>query len=413
MRQKEITNDDDYLNKSCFNNGDLKLEKMGIDDIIVGAGATLTHTLGKDGHRVHAIERDLTEVDRIVIELLQPGGYLKLIVLGIEDCVDEIDSQRVLGYALFKDGKNAKLSYPWEKFVFDVSGRIFHNGHFIQRIVWLEQGTVTYLLEENGTIKGVQYKNKAGEEIKAYAPLTIVDIPSCFVGLILENCELPFPSHGHVIGDPSPILFYPINSTEAPPHFYDSFIATIDKGRIRIMQNRSMSADPHPIPGALLMGDAFNMHHPLIGGCMTVALSDIVVGAQTDTELKEKKLRIEDTLNATKVVAKEGIVVGGGYTLLRLAAKVHAVKLTLDNDEQKVETYIVKRPLSYPRKLIAKNASDSGSVVMEKVLSSDNFKYGYNATTGKYEDLMTTGIIDPTKIYWGFQKISSHDDKVL
>ncbi|KAF6142153.1 hypothetical protein GIB67_037071 [Kingdonia uniflora] len=157
MRKGEITNDDDCLNKSYFNNGDLKLEKMGTDDIIVGVGVVgvaLAHTLGKDGRRVHEIERDWAEPDRIVGELLQPG-----------DCVDEIDAQRVLGYALFKDGKNAKLSYPLEKFDYDVSGRSFHNGCFIQRIVQLEQGTVTYLLEENGTIKGVQYKNKAGEEI--------------------------------------------------------------------------------------------------------------------------------------------------------------------------------------------------------------------------------------------------------
>jgi squalene monooxygenase len=112
---------------------------------------------------VHVIERDLTEPDRIVGELLQPGGYLKLIELGLQgkacfisslcitafsssiisitlssffhlDCVDEIDAQRVLGYALFKDGKNTKLSYPLEKFHSDVAGRSFHNGRFIQRM---------------------------------------------------------------------------------------------------------------------------------------------------------------------------------------------------------------------------------------------------------------------------------------
>ncbi|RVX23200.1 Squalene monooxygenase [Vitis vinifera] len=289
----------------------------------------------KDGRRVHIIERDLTEPDRIVGELLQPGGYLKLIELGLEDCVEEIDAQRVLGYALFKDGKNTRLSYPLEKFHSDVAGRSFHNGRFIQRMrekaaslsnVRMEQGTVTSLLEENGTIKGVQYKTKAGQELKAYAPLTIVcdgcfsnlrrslcnpkvDVPSCFVGLVLENCQLPFANHGHVIlADPSPILFYPISSTEVrclvdvpgqklpsiangemanhlktrvapqlPPQLYDAFISAIDQGKIRTMPNRSMPADPYPTPGALLMGDAFNMRHPLTGGGMTVALSDIVV----------------------------------------------------------------------------------------------------------------------------------------
>ncbi|XP_021294043.1 ruBisCO large subunit-binding protein subunit beta, chloroplastic [Herrania umbratica] len=124
----------------------------------------------------------------------------------------------------------------------------------------------------------------------------------------------------------------------------------------------------------------------------------IQVGAQTETELKEKKLRVEDALNATKAAVEEGIVVGGGCTLLRLAAKVDVIRETLDNDEQKVGADIVKRALSYPMKLIAKNAGVNGSVVIEKVLSSDNPNYGYNAATGKYEDLMAAGIIDPTKV---------------
>eukprot|EP00252_Welwitschia_mirabilis_P007600 TRINITY_DN1912_c0_g1_i4.p1 TRINITY_DN1912_c0_g1~~TRINITY_DN1912_c0_g1_i4.p1 ORF type:complete len:595 (-),score=123.76 TRINITY_DN1912_c0_g1_i4:387-2171(-) len=123
----------------------------------------------------------------------------------------------------------------------------------------------------------------------------------------------------------------------------------------------------------------------------------IQVGAQTETELKEKKLRVEDALNATKAAVEEGIVVGGGCTLLRLATKVDDIMNTLENDEQKIGAVIVKRALSYPLKLIAKNAGVNGSVVVEKVLASDNPKYGYNAATGKYEDLMAAGIIDPTK----------------
>lgn len=124
----------------------------------------------------------------------------------------------------------------------------------------------------------------------------------------------------------------------------------------------------------------------------------IQVGAQTETELKEKKLRVEDALNATKAAVEEGIVVGGGCTLLRLSSKVDAIRDKLDNDEEKVGADIVKRALSYPLKLIAKNAGVNGSVVSEKVLSSDNPRYGYNAATGQYEDLMASGIIDPTKV---------------
>ncbi|KAG2698882.1 hypothetical protein I3760_07G168400 [Carya illinoinensis] len=319
-------------------NGECRSIEGDVDVIIVGAGvagSALAHTLGKDGRKVHMIERDLSEPDRIVGELLQPGGYLKLIELGLQDCVEDIDAQRVFGYALFKDGKNTRLSYPLEKFHSDVSGRSFHNGRFIQRMrekaaslpnIRLEQGTVTSLLEENGTIKGVQYKTKDGKELAAHAPLTIVcdgcfsnlrrslcnpqvDVPSSFVGLVLENCELPYANHGHVVlADPSPILFYPISSTEVrclvdvpgqkvpsisngemakylktmvapqvPPEIYDSFVAAVDSGNIRTMPNRSMPAAPQPTPGALLMGDAFNMRHPLTGGGMTVALSDIAV----------------------------------------------------------------------------------------------------------------------------------------
>ncbi|WOL03072.1 squalene monooxygenase [Canna indica] len=320
------------------NSGSLLTGNGEADVIVVGAGvagSALAYTLGKDGRRVHVIERDLSEPDRIVGELLQPGGFLKLSELGLEDCVDEIDAQRIVGYALFKDGKSTLLSYPLEKFHADVSGKSFHNGRFIQRMrekaaslpnVKLEQGTVSSLIAENGTVKGVVYKTKSGEEYKAFAPLTVVcdgcfsnlrrtlcspkvEVPSSFVGLILDNCELPFSNHGHVIlADPSPILFYPISSTEVrclvdvpgqkvpsiangemanylktamapqiPAELRDAFVAAVDKGNIRTMPNRSMPAAPHPTPGALLMGDAFNMRHPITGGGMTVALSDIVL----------------------------------------------------------------------------------------------------------------------------------------
>ncbi|XP_030523205.1 squalene monooxygenase SE2-like isoform X1 [Rhodamnia argentea] len=324
--------------KSSVDGGFRPEDDGSTDIVIVGAGvagAALAYTLGKEGRRVRVIERDLTEQDRIVGELLQPGGYLKLLELDLADCVQTIDAQRIIGYALFKDGKHTQLSYPLEKFHSDVAGRGFHNGRFIQRMrekaatlpnVTLEQGTVTSLIEEKGTVKGVQYKTKAGEELKAYAPLTVVcdgcfsnlrrnlctpkvDVPSHFVGLVVENCDLPLPNHGHVVlADPSPILFYPISSTEirclvdvpgqklpsvasgemakylktkvapqVPPELYKAFIAAIDKGNIKSMPNRSMPANPQPTPGALLMGDAFNMRHPLTGGGMTVALSDIVV----------------------------------------------------------------------------------------------------------------------------------------
>merc|ERR1719352_456927 len=124
----------------------------------------------------------------------------------------------------------------------------------------------------------------------------------------------------------------------------------------------------------------------------------IQVGAQTETELKEKKLRVEDALNATKTAVEEGIVIGGGCTLLKLAAAVDDIKETLPNEEQKLGADIIKRALKYPMRLIASNAGDNGSVVVERVTSDKNPDFGYNAATGNFEYLMVNGIIDPTKV---------------
>ncbi|CAK7326446.1 unnamed protein product [Dovyalis caffra] len=122
------------------------------------------------------------------------------------------------------------------------------------------------------------------------------------------------------------------------------------------------------------------------------------VGAQTQVELKDKQLRIEDALNATKAAIEEGVVVGGGCSLLRLSTKVDGIKVLLDNEEQKIGAEIFKRALSYPARLIAKNAGVNGNVVINQVLSNADVRYGYNAATDTYEDLITAGIIDPTKV---------------
>jgi len=124
----------------------------------------------------------------------------------------------------------------------------------------------------------------------------------------------------------------------------------------------------------------------------------IQVGAQTETELKEKKLRVEDALNATKAAVEEGIVAGGGTTLLKLALRIDEISAKLDNDEQRVGAEIVRKALSYPLKLIANNAGVNGSVVVQKVLDQQDNNIGYNAATDKYEDLLKSGIIDPSKV---------------
>ncbi|MBL1211108.1 chaperonin GroEL, partial [Geminocystis sp. GBBB08] len=123
----------------------------------------------------------------------------------------------------------------------------------------------------------------------------------------------------------------------------------------------------------------------------------IKVGAATETELKERKLRIEDALNATKAAVEEGIVAGGGSTLIHLASKVETFKNTLTIDEEKIGAQIVIKAIEAPLRQIANNAGVEGSVIIEGVRESA-INIGYNALTGEYQDLIAAGIIDPVKV---------------
>jgi chaperonin GroEL len=127
----------------------------------------------------------------------------------------------------------------------------------------------------------------------------------------------------------------------------------------------------------------------MVGG---VAL--IKVGAATETELKEKKARVEDAMHATKAAVEEGIVPGGGVALLR--AQKGLDKLKLEGDLQ-LGVGIVKRALEEPLRQIADNAGFEGSVVVEKVKEMDQ-DTGFNALNEQYEDMINSGILDPTKV---------------
>jgi squalene monooxygenase len=316
------------------------------DLIVVGAGvagASFAYEQGQQGRRVLLIERDLSQPDRIVGELLQPGGYMALKSLGLEHCVDDIDSQKVYGYCMFKNGEEAKVGYPLQGMGDDVAGRSFHHGRFVQRLrqtaascpnVTVRQGIVKRLVNDEGedweegeVVTGVRYKSSSdGKDRTALAHLTIVcdgmyssfrsklgrgevQKPSYFVGLLLKDVSLPHPNYGHVVlASPSPVLFYPISSNEVrclvdypgeklPPmtsgalHEYlldriapqvpeslrEAFSMAVKDGRIRTMQNKQLTSTPLHQPGALLLGDSFNMRHPLTGGGMTVALSDTLL----------------------------------------------------------------------------------------------------------------------------------------
>jgi chaperonin GroEL len=120
----------------------------------------------------------------------------------------------------------------------------------------------------------------------------------------------------------------------------------------------------------------------------------INVGAATETEMKEKKARVEDALAATRAAVEEGIVPGGGVTLLRAAKALDKMEL---EGEEKVGLEIVRRSLEEPVRTIATNAGAEGSVVVDK-LRSAKAGIGYNAATGVYEDMFAAGIVDPTKV---------------
>jgi chaperonin GroEL len=128
----------------------------------------------------------------------------------------------------------------------------------------------------------------------------------------------------------------------------------------------------------------------LVGG-----VAVIKVGAATETEMKEKKARVEDAMHATKAAVEEGIVPGGGVALLRSTKAVDAIKAEGDI---KVGIQIVRRSLEEPLRQIAQNAGHEGAVVVARVRDAKNPEEGFNALTDEYENLVEAGVIDPTKV---------------
>jgi chaperonin GroEL len=121
----------------------------------------------------------------------------------------------------------------------------------------------------------------------------------------------------------------------------------------------------------------------------------INVGAATETEMKEKKARVEDALHATRAAVEEGIVAGGGVALIRAQSALEKIRGT---EDEKIGVDIVRRALEEPIRMIAQNAGAEGSIVVAKVKESKDKNFGYNAQTDTYEDLVKAGVIDPTKV---------------
>ncbi|HEV8590909.1 MAG TPA: chaperonin GroEL [Pyrinomonadaceae bacterium] len=129
----------------------------------------------------------------------------------------------------------------------------------------------------------------------------------------------------------------------------------------------------------------------LVGG-----VAVIKVGAATETEMKEKKARVEDAMHATRAAVEEGIVAGGGVTLVR-ASKV-LDKLKLDDPDEQIGVNIIKRAVEEPLRQIVGNAGKEGAVIVEKIRAEDSETYGFNAATEVFEDLVAAGVIDPAKV---------------
>jgi chaperonin GroEL len=120
------------------------------------------------------------------------------------------------------------------------------------------------------------------------------------------------------------------------------------------------------------------------------------VGGATEIEVKERKDRVDDAMHATRAAVEEGILPGGGVALLRAGELLKKVRT--QNDDQKTGVEIVRKAISWPARQIAINAGEDGSIVVGKILEKDTYAYGYDAQAGEYGNLISKGIIDPTKV---------------
>jgi len=323
------------------------------DVCIVGAGvagATMAARLGKEGKKVAIVERNLSERDVIVGELLQPGGVKLLQEMGLEFFLHDMDAQPVKGYNIIFQNKETQIKYPHQKG--EPVGFGFRNGKFVQNMrefvisnanVDVFEGRVDSIVENEKEVSGITFVTKNGKrQVEINAPLTIISdgplsrfrdsyskpdikVSGFFVGIILENCPLPFPSYGHLVMGPHPaFVMYPVNSNEIrilidfpgsePPKIDEefkknlievfhpvmpgsmkkSFLQAVKNGGFKMMPNHRLPANPIFKRGIVLVGDSVNMRHPLTGGGMTAAFADI-------QNLSNKLLEITDFSDRKKL----------------------------------------------------------------------------------------------------------------
>lgn len=311
------------------------------DVVIVGAGilgCALAVALGRQGRSVLLLEASMKEPDRIVGELLQPGGVEALEKLGLADCLEDIDAIPAKGYHVTYFGKPVSFTYPKASPSSPApQGRCFHHGRFVMKLraaalacpnVTVVETKATDLVTCSHTKQVLGVECVTGDMKDCYfGHLTVVadgyasklrkqyhsntpKVRSRFWGLELIDADLPKPYHGHVLlSDNAPILVYQIGTHETrilidipenlpsasvknggvknhlrnvvlpslPECIQPSFVAALDKGQLRSMPNSYLPSTPNKTPGLVILGDALNMRHPLTGGGMTVAFNDVVV----------------------------------------------------------------------------------------------------------------------------------------
>ncbi|KAL4884103.1 squalene epoxidase-domain-containing protein [Aspergillus karnatakaensis] len=312
------------------------------DIVIVGAGVlgcALAVALGNQGRSVLLLEYSLKEPDRIVGELLQPGGVSALEQLGLRDCLEGIEAIPTEGYYVTYRGDPVTIPYPVQSpGAPPPEGRSFHHGRFVMKLreaaracpnVTIVETKVTDLITCSHTkqVLGVECVTKEKKDCyfgqltvcadgyaskfrKQYHPYT-PKVKSKFWGLELIDAELPQPHYGHVLLNPNnpPILIYQIGTHETrilcdipenlpsasvknggvkghlrnvvlpslPKSVQPSFAAALDKNQLRSMPNSFLPSATNKTPGLIILGDALNMRHPLTGGGMTVALNDVLL----------------------------------------------------------------------------------------------------------------------------------------
>ncbi|KAJ5874832.1 uncharacterized protein N7529_003262 [Penicillium soppii] len=318
-----------------------RIEHHEADVVIVGAGVlgcALAVAFGKQGRSVILLEKSLEEPNRIVGELLQPGGMQALEKLGLSDCLDDIDGIDVKGYWVSYFGQPVLLEYPKSSPSSPTPlGRAFHHGRFVKKLrqaalacpnVTVVETKVTGLVTSSYTkeVLGVECVTKDLKDCY-FAQLTVAadgyasdfrkkhhqytpKRRSKFYGLELIDAKLPEPNTGHVLlSDNPPVLMYQIGTHETrilvdvpdnlpaasvknggvkgylrnnvlpklPDGCQAPFVDALEKGQLRSMPNSFLPASTNKTPGLMILGDALNMRHPLTGGGMTVALNDVCV----------------------------------------------------------------------------------------------------------------------------------------